>query len=73
MKARVKISEATLQRLANGETITIRVGDVAELEIIYKPEPIDYKLKKAKALMDLLKGNKFDGLFDEIFGRREEL
>lgn len=38
-KAQVRLSEMTLRKIASGETVTIRIAEVAELSVSLAPPP----------------------------------
>ncbi len=76
-RARVSLSEATITRISQGETITIRVGELVEIEVTKKATPgaseIHQTPKTGKELLDSILGKggeALDGLFEGLFGKK---
>lgn len=74
-KARVSLSEATITRISNGEVVTIRVGELVEIEVTRKPTPgasdTPPNPKASKEFIDSIfgeKGEAFKDFFNGIFG-----
>lgn len=75
-KARAFLSEETIRRISSGETVTIRVAEMVEIEVSKKPPSgIPHpNLKKAKGLLDSIIGEgRLDKLLDDLFGKGRSL
>jgi hypothetical protein len=77
-RARVSLSEATITKISNGEVVTIRVGELVEIEVTKKATPgaseIHPNPKTGKDLIDSIfgdRGEAFKDLFDGIFGEKK--
>lgn len=71
-KAQVRLSEVTLRKIASGETVTIRIAEVAELTISLAPLPGSPPQPSiSKEFVDRIfgkDGGEFGDLFSSIFG-----
>ena len=73
-RAKVSLSEASITRISNGETLTIRVGELVELEVTKKATPeVHDSPKSTNELISSIfgkNGSVFDGLFNGLFGEK---
>lgn len=71
-KAQVRLSETTIRKVVSGETVTIRIAEVAELTISLAPLPGSPPQSAGERFAEQLfgkEGGDFGDLFSSIFGK----